>query len=493
MIAGALGVAAAVAVLGKINVGVFVAAMGLATALTIDGRWWRGLAAYIVAGAGATLALWLALGQRLSDLPDFVRAAYEIAVGYSAAMGTDRDPALLWIYLAFAVGAGLVVWAAWRHSVDWTRQRRIGLGAVVAIILFAMWKTAFVREFPAYAFATFAVALIALGAPLGDRRVWITSLLVVGVAFVAAAKMTPGAYVDVARSARSLVGETLTAVIPSRAHRTEERNRTVLRARYGLDATILGALSGRTVSIDPVEAGAAFAYPEMTWSPLPAFQSYLAYTTHLDELNAARLRSADAPERILRGITLNPDPPDWLTRQRGHPLRPGESIPVTVDGRFRWFEAPAAMLETFCRYRQLEATADWQVLGRSAQSCGPAEPLATIRAQEGAIVQVPVETRPDRFVTVRVMGLEPSILDRVKTLLFKADEWFVTIGGVRYRLVAPTAADGLLLAVPPGADGTGSFAFGPPISSLSIQSGLVRHGHRTLTYEFESVPLVGPQ
>jgi hypothetical protein len=223
---------------------------------------------------------------------------------------------------------------------------------------------------------------------------------------------------------------------------------------------------------------------------LPVIQSYSAYTSVLDHLNADRLAAADAPERILRLIRFRSDPPDWLSRQIGRPLMPGESLPVVLDGRFRWFEAPAAMLETFCRYRQMSSIGRWQVLGLSGDSCGPAEPLATVRARAGVAVPVPIETRPGRFVIVRVHGLEPSLVNRVRTALFKADEWYVTIGGIRYRLVAPTAADGLLLAVPPEADGTGMFAFGPPIESISIQSRPARG--RMLTFDFESVPLVRP-
>ena len=217
-------------------------------------------------------------------------------------------------------------------------------------------------------------------------------------------------------------------------------------------------------------------------------QSYAAYTPALDRLNADRLASADAPERILRQVRFILDPPDWLTRQRGHPLLPGESIPVTVDGRYRWFEAPAAMLVTFCRYRELSSIGAWQVLGLSGETCGNAEPLETVQAKEGETVPVPVETRPGRFVIVRVHGLEPSLRDRVLTALWKAHEWYATIAGVRYRLVPPTVSDGLLLAVPPEADGTGSFAFGAPIDSISIKSR--PGGHRMLTYEFESVPLI---
>lgn len=488
----ALGVAAAIALLGKLNVGIVVAAMGCATAATVDRRWWRGLALYAGAMIVTLLTLWIALGQGIGDLPAFGSAASELVAGYSDAMGTDRDPGLLWIYLVFAGVVALIGWIALTMSRDWSSRRRIGLAIVCLILGFAMWKTAFVRGAPAFVFATFAVGVAVLGAPLRDRRLWLTSLLVVGVAFAATARVLPGSYLDVARSARSLLTETVTAVIPGRAQRAEARNRATMRERYGLDPTTLSELAGRRVSIDPVESGVASAYPELRWAPLPVFQSYLAYTPALDRLAADRLRSTDGPERILRGVTMIADPPDWLTRQRGQATRPGESIPLVVDGRFRWFEAPAAMLETFCRYRQLSATPRWQVLARTAGSCGPAEPLSTVRAREGDVVPVPVETRPDRFVTVRVHGLEPSIADRVRTALFKAEEWYVTIDRVRYRLVASTSGDGLLLAVPPVTDGTGAFAFGPPIKSLSIQSGLGRAGDRSLTYEFESVPLLSP-
>jgi hypothetical protein len=329
-----------------------------------------------------------------------------------------------------------------------------------------------------------------VGAPLRDRRLWLTSLLAVGIAFIATSRLAPTSYLDVVGSARSLVNETVTAVIPSRAAAATARNRATLRARYALDPTTLGELAGRRVHIDPIETGVAFAYPELTWAPLPVFQSYSAYTPALDRLNADRLASPEAPERILRGVTFVQDPADWLTRQRGHPLLPGESIPNVVDGRYRWFESPAAMLETFCRYRELSSIRGWQVLSRSGGSCGPAEAITTIEAREGVAVQVPVESRPDRFVIVRVHGLEPSILGRLRTTLYKPEEWYVTVGGVRYRLVTPTASDGLLLAVPPVADGTGDFAFGPPIESISIESR--QKGKRLLTYEFQSVPLVAP-
>jgi hypothetical protein len=93
-------------------------------------------------------------------------------------------------------------------------------------------------------------------------------------------------------------------------------------------------------------------------------------------------------------------------------------------------------------------------------------------------------------VIVRVRGIEPTLLGRIRTTVFKGEEWYVTIDGLRYRLVAATAPDGLLVAVPPEVAGTGANAF-RPIEALSIASP--SHATpRTLTYEFLTVPLVTP-
>ena len=127
--------------------------------------------------------------------------------------------------------------------------------------------------------------------------------------------------------------------------------------------------ASETVHVDPVMASAAYAYPDLDWKPLPIFQSYTAYTSALDGLNADLLRSADAPQRILRNV----QPANHTDRLRewiDRPFVDGEFLPVSVDGRFRWFESPAAMLETFCRYDEISVTERWQVLARTGRSCG---------------------------------------------------------------------------------------------------------------------------
>ena len=102
-------------------------------------------------------------------------------------------------------------------------------------------------------------------------------------------------------------------------------------------------------------------------------------------------------------------------------------------------------------------------------------------------------TRPDRFVIVRIHGLEPSLLGRLRAALFKGPDWYVMLGDTRYRLVPATAGEGLLLAVPPAADGSGPFAFGAPIrTSIVIQGQSGRDSTAAVTFEFLSVPLRQP-
>jgi hypothetical protein len=480
------GILAGVAVLGKVNVGMFVVLMGIATIAFISRPWWKGLAVFVVVAAVSGLAAWVAAGQHLSDLGAYVAGVYQIVSGYNDAMGADPGPKRTWIFLALAGAAAIVSWTGWQTSRTWPRRRRIGLAVVGLIFGFAMWKTAVVREHATFVLATAVVAMFPF-APRIERRTWLVAVLGLGLAFAGSSAIEPRIYLNVVGSVESIVGEARDAFQPGRGDQAAARTRMELQASYGIDPATLAAIGGHTVHLDPYQTSVAFAYPELRWAPLPVFQSYSAYTPPLDRINADLLRSAVAPERILRGYEPAA-PTDLLRSWIGRPLRPGEVLPSTVDGRFRWFESPDGTLEMFCRYVQTVASDRWQVLARTDRSCGPPEPLGTVKAQAGEAVSVPIETRPDRFVIVRIGGVQPSLLGRVRAALFKARDWHIKLDDTRYRLVPDTATDGLLLAVPPSADGSGPFAFGAPIRTIAASGGQ-KVG---LTYEFLSVPLLQP-
>ncbi len=480
LIAGA-GIVAAVALMGKINVGVFAAGMLLVAAAALGRPWWRGAAIFAGVAAAGCLVIWLVTGQPLGALPPFVTDSIEIVRGYSEAMVVDTHPTLRWVYAAYVIGIAILAWLGWQVTRDRPRSLRLALLAVGAIMAFAEWKTAFTRNFTFYSMATALVAFFPLASRLAaisfpnPRPMAAMAYGTLLVALLATARIEPVDLVDVRGSVRS-TAVTAAAILPWRQTEVAERTRSDLRTSLALPDDVLAAVAGQTVHIDQWQTIAAFAYPEMRWSPLPVFQSYSAYTTALDEINAERLRSAAAPTRILR--------------ERIDDL---DGTPYAVDRRFVWFESPAAMLETFCRYDELAANDRWQVLGRSARTCGAPEVISTASALAGESVAVPAETRPGRFVIVRITGFPDGILDKLRTLAFRADEWYVEVPDRgRFRLVPGTADDGLIVAVPAELSAHPRFAFGPAITALTVSAG--RYGDASdalLTYEFLSVPLQG--
>jgi len=473
-----LAIVTGIALLGKLNVGLFIAAISTVVILAVARPRWRVLGGFGATAAITFLGFWLATGQRLTDLISYATGSFEIIRGYSEAMGVDRTKTDDWVLLAYFVTILLVA----RMALGGVRERptahQIGIVAVAALAGFAFFKTGFVRGGYGYALSAVLVACFVMADGRMPRPLFMAVFAATFLSLVAAVGVSPVDLVNPVPAVRAFAREAAVVLRPWTWPAAEQRTRDQLRAQYKLEPEILTALAGSTVHVDPSETAVMAAYPDLRWRPEPVFQAYSAYTSQLDELNAAALRSDDAPARILRQGEVS------LTNS-------SRSVPVTIDGRYRWFDAPTAMLETFCRYDEIAANQRWEVLAPAARRCGTPEPLATVSAKPGQVVTVPGDLRADRIVIVRVHGIDDSLLDRVLTTVYKASEWYVTLGGLgKYRLVPGTAQDGLLMAVPSSIHRSTGFDFGPPIASLSITQRDRFPAPGPLTYEFLSVPLV---
>ena len=476
----AVAIAAAVlssfAVLTKLNVGVFVVAMAVVVVLAVSRPRWRGLLVMFAAGAVSTIVLWLVTGQQLADLPGYLRGSIEIVAGYSEAM-VSGSPAAPYYFGFFAIVGGLLVWMAWRTSVDWPRDRRFALAGLVLILLFAEWKYSVVRDnFPA-ATAILVIATICVLPTTLHPRSMVIVLIALAIAFAGItgpAAPTVARLKDVPRSVRDFAHQARTTLSPWRWDAASRRSRAALQTVYRVPPQALAAIGDRSVHVDPYAAAVVTAYG-LTWRPEPIFQSYSAYTTYLDGLNADLLRSDGRPEHIFRQFL---------------PVRVdgGRPIPYSIDGRFYWFESPAATLERLCRYREVTADDRWQVLAASGHACGPAVRLATTTAALGETVAVPDPPSPRDIVVVRIEGLDQGLLGRIRTAIWRAPIWKVALDGYRYRLVAATAPDGLVLAVPTADQGSPPFAYGPPVRTIAVEPSDLG-GEGQVTYTFEAVPL----
>ena len=447
-------VLAAVAVLTKTNMGL--AAFGVVVVVCAAGG-----ARRVVEAVGtavlAFVALWVAFGNSLTNIPEWWRLSLSLVAGYSAAMQYEQR-GLHHDYLFAAVLVGPLTIATWAA----VRGRRVPEAAATVLVVvgvcFATFKESFVRHDathePAF-FAATAVVLSCLG-PGGRVRVAAGAL---GLA-IAAFAMSGSATVAPWTAARHLVAQVGDAADSSRRSAVVERSRAGERRSYEVPATALRALRGHTVHVDPWEVSAISAYG-LRWRPLPVPQSYSAYTSTLDHRNASFLASPRAPERILR-------------------QNPGE----LVNGRDRTLEAPATYRAVLCDYRQVLATTTWQVLAHDPR-CGAPRHLATVETAAGKVVTVP-EGKPDELVVARVF-LRDSLGNRVRGLAYKPHDGVVSLGGGPFTAVAADVVrDGIVVHVP----GNVGFdpRFGGAIDWRTIAAGGL---NGSVAISFDAYPVSG--
>jgi hypothetical protein len=243
--------------------------------------------------------------------------------------------------------------------------------------------------------------------------------------------------------------------------------RAGMRANYGLDERILELVRGRTVHVYGNETSLAWAYPELRWHPLPAFQSYVTYTSRLDRLNAVAL-SNDGPDFVLRG----PDSP--------------------LDGRHFTLEAPETLLTMFCLYKPVATVSGWQLLKRRANRCGTPRKLGTVRTRVGDHFAVPRGS--GRGMVVMDLREPPtSAWQRLRSLLFRRDGLYLLVNDAGiFRMVPRTAADRMIVRVPDKLDyRPDGFSVSVDAKSLAFFEHFGGGGSPgpTLTADFYEVPI----
>lgn len=214
----------------------------------------------------------------------------------------------------------------------------------------------------------------------------------------------------------------------------------------------------------------AWAYPGLVWRPMPDFLAYQEYTTSLDHMDAAFLRSPRAPERILNENPAGYEPDDHLAA----------------------FDAPATQLEILCDYGQVATQAQWQVLTQVPDRCGPSRRLAVVHAAQGQEVTVP-GAAPDEIVIARIRGLTSSWLDQARLLAWRLPSIHIDLVATgelpqRYRLAPETVSDGLLVHTPATLGYAGRFVPVGEVGSFVVGRGDadVTNG---LTIEFDAIPM----
>ncbi|HET7417595.1 MAG TPA: hypothetical protein VFJ61_08230 [Solirubrobacterales bacterium] len=437
---------AAVEALVKLSTGPVIAAVFLLALIGARAGGWR-IAAYLVLFAVEVLALWLVSGQSLAAIPDFIANTREIVSGYSSAMIREVDVAPWKVTVASMAAAVTTVALVAACAAGRFRDRRalIAAAALMALAGFSVFKEGVVRTDAGHLSLYFSTACVLWIAIPWTRARW--PWLLAGAAAIALAGLpvrtaeTP-TNLDPVANVRNAGEQLRNLFSPGRRADLIAAGRAGMKATYRLDPRTRAALAGRTVAVEPWEAGAAWAY-EMDWKPVPVFQNYSAYTAGLDRLNTEAVESSDGPERILRE----------------NPLLVFPEFPTQdLDSRFPGWDPPEQQRAVLCHFVPLHTTDRWQVLGRAPNRCGVPRPAGSVEAEAGEAVAVPAPGRGEA-VFVRIHGAGVSGLERLGALLFHARVRRAVVNGDEsFRLIPETAADGLLLR------GNGPFAAPGPFS-----------------------------
>ncbi len=434
-----LGAVAGLQLLVKFNIGLTIIGIGLVLSALLD---WRAVGrhcATVIAFAASTLILWVLAGQRLGDLPAWLRSNAAMISGYTEGMAEPLNLftpitvvlSLAWLAAlcvmfvrggpeiprSFVVLAGLLTVICTRSALG--RSDVIHFYVLLGLIVVAVaitplsrtWRRAFVVILTAMVIVGLSAEralLLAFGDHVHDRSV--------------AAVQAPGQAID----------RLVTLALPGHVDRRIKQAKARQRALYAIPDRFIKTIGTGTVHIDPDQTSAAWAY-DLAWRPAPEFQTYAAYNPTLDGMNSESL--ATGTQFVLSRLSA-------------------ASPAVGMDGRLGVQESPRYSRALLCNYTVSGVESRWALFRRSGPHCGPLTPLSQVPVRGNDVISVPAPSGLDKAVVVGI-DLQPTVVERLfQGTLVPLTISTVVLDGVSYRLVAANAAEPFLVNSPASVDGT---------------------------------------
>ena len=463
----ALGVLAGILLLGKLNQGIELLVLACVALAALPRR--RDALAFALALLATLAAGWLGTGQTPADVWPYLRNGAEIIAGYAAAMGLEES-SFGWTYPVALLMTAAVLALAWSVGRGWTARLRWGLVGLVLVYAAFAFKEGFVRHDAIHLagyFGDMLVPFAALPAPRLRRAVPVVAIAAIVAGFwVAEGSHEVGRALNPYANVSAVVDQARTLVSEARREQIKETLRTTVASTYEIPPQLIEVVDDHSVMLWPLMLTEVAYANDLNLRPLPTLEPYSTYTPALDRLGA-RMLDERGPELI---------------------IRVAGTLRSSLDGRNPSFEAPLVTLGILCRYRLIASQPPWHLLVRSPDRCGAPRTVSRLDAAWGEPVAVPAPRRAEALVLVRVQGAGEQGLERLRSLLLRPRERWIALDGRRFRLVAATAADGLLLTAPARADYAQPLAMAPGASRIAVgRDGGEPDGK--LHYEFVEVPI----
>jgi len=161
--------------------------------------------------------------------------------------------------------------------------------------------------------------------------------------------------------------ESTFSLISNQSYQTQilENSKSSIRQNYPLDNGTVKYLNNKTLDIFPWDIALIWAY-NFTWSPRPVFQSYSAYTEHLDKLNAEHFSKEKAPQVLLYSFK-------------------------SIDWRYPLFDEPATFAAVLNNYTFVNKSGEFLILSYNPKENTTLieQDLGTLKVEPGQPIKIP--------------------------------------------------------------------------------------------------------
>ena len=465
-----IGLGAVLTISSLITVSLFppIAASLAITLLCLPGRRvWSGL--FLAAGAIPTFCVvWFGAGSGIADISPFARSSISLVTGYAAAMEVE-DPARWYAYWLALLAVIIVIASAVVFARQRPARQALGVVLLTVLTLWFLFKESFVRH-DVHDLIFFASAPLLVAAFTGVGRARLGSVVcMVGLSLIPAAlaKDTAGYFTSPTKGIANFVGDVRTLASARQSKQVVDQSRRALRSEYrsdGITPAMIKRINGHSTDFSPWDQVLAWAYPQVHFDPLPVFQDYAIYTSHLDSIDANYLASPHAPIYILRRGSLS------------------------IDGKDPLFEGPLTQLTIECRYSEVEESSSWQLLERKTDRCGEAIPIETVVTDNNRWVTVPAA--PPNSAIVASFRLSLPVWSAAESLLYKPEEMFLTLNTPQstFRFVSGTATDLHILRASSSLDYSAQFV-PQPVTRLRFSIPATGSASNSVTVSFSKVSM----
>ena len=337
-------------------------------------------------------AAWVGTGQPLEALPAYFIAQGPMISHYSEAMSINGAPEEVVVYLLIS----LFLLGVFYTQIS-RRLGRYGLAslAALAFTLFVVFKAAFVRH---DGHAVIAAGALLLGGYCISAMTRSAVSLMVWIVVVIGWFYIDHNYTGLnILKASQRVADSLTRTYDgakARISASDKLKATFDQRNESIRAKLPLAPVEGTVDAYPFELSTIFAH-SLPWKPRPIFQSYAAYDSQLDALNASHLMGTDAPMYVYFQV------------------RP-------IDERLASLEDAGSWPLLLSRYSVVDRDGNFLVLARSPTMTSAPEMKSDSKNHErlGRQFNLPNTGEP----IWAEIDVRPTFLGRIITVLFKPSQ-----------------------------------------------------------------------